>query len=404
MTVSIAIAFHSGYGHTERQARAVAAGVDAAPEAKASLLDVSTLDDALWACLADADAIIFGTPTYMGTSSAVFQTFAEASSTIWAEGGWRDKLAAGFTNSAGINGDKLNTLATLSLFAAQHGMTWISLALPPGGQFTMPAPRTNSTGWRASWARWPSRRRTPPPPTLRATRTCAPPSTWVCGLRPWRFRSRVAGLNWRVPEWAPSSTCLASLTRSCRDRSAAACRRWSLLTAVSEGGGLGSFGAHILEAAEISDLVAQIKARTAAPFAINLWVPQPGEEVAPDAEEWRAHVARVRPYLAEFGLPDPKPEPGPGYDDQIAALLGAAPPVISFVMGIPSAEVLAEARSRGIHTIGTATTVDEAVAIEAAGLDAVVASGSDAGGHRGAFLRPVEESLVGNVLARPAGP
>ena len=136
MTVSIAIAFHSAYGHTERQARAVAAGVDAAPEAKASLLDVSTLDDALWACLADADAIIFGTPTYMGTSSAVFQTFAEASSTIWAEGGWRDKLAAGFTNSAGINGDKLNTLATLSLFAAQHGTTWISLALPPGGQFT----------------------------------------------------------------------------------------------------------------------------------------------------------------------------------------------------------------------------------------------------------------------------
>ena len=174
-----------------------------------------------------------------------------------------------------------------------------------------------------------------------------------------------------------------------------------LLAAVSEGGGLGSFGAHILEAAEIADLVARVKHRMAAPFAINLWVPQPGEEVPPDAEEWRAHVARVRPYLAEFGLPDPEPEAGPVYDDQIAALLAAAPPVISFVMGIPSAEVLAEARSRGIHTIATATTVDEAVAIEAAGIDAVVASGSDAGGHRGAFLRPVDESLVGTFSLVP---
>ena len=68
----------------------------------------------------------------MGGTSATFQAFAEASSAIWADGGWRDKLAAGFTNSAGLNGDKLNTLTSMALFAAQHGMNWVTLALPPG--------------------------------------------------------------------------------------------------------------------------------------------------------------------------------------------------------------------------------------------------------------------------------
>ena len=135
MSVKISIAYHSGFGHTERQARAVASGAESAG-AYVTLHDITTLDDALWSTLADADAIIFGSPTYMGTASAAFQTFAEASGAVWAEAGWRDKLAAGFTNSAGLNGDKLNTLETMSLLAAQHGMTWVSLALPPGGQYT----------------------------------------------------------------------------------------------------------------------------------------------------------------------------------------------------------------------------------------------------------------------------
>ena len=130
--ISVAIAYHSGYGHTARQAAAVAAGSDSVPNARAVLLDVTTLDGALWATLDAAEAIIFGSPTYMGGTSATFQAFAEASSAIWADGGWRDKLAAGFTNSAGLNGDKLNTLTSMALFAAQHGMNWVTLALPPG--------------------------------------------------------------------------------------------------------------------------------------------------------------------------------------------------------------------------------------------------------------------------------
>lgn len=86
--------------------------------------------------LARADAIVFGTPTYMGGPSAVFQAFAEASSAVWAEQGWQGKVAAGFTNSAGVNGDKLNTLTSMAVLAAQHGMHWVNLGLPPGWLYT----------------------------------------------------------------------------------------------------------------------------------------------------------------------------------------------------------------------------------------------------------------------------
>lgn len=129
--VTVAVAFHSGYGHTERQAQAVARG---ALEAGSTVIlyDVSELTQDLWDGLAEAHAIIFGTPTYMGSQSSVFQAFAEASASVWSAQGWKDKVAAGFTNSAGVNGDKLNTLTSLSVLAAQHGMHWVSLGLHPG--------------------------------------------------------------------------------------------------------------------------------------------------------------------------------------------------------------------------------------------------------------------------------
>jgi nitronate monooxygenase len=177
----------------------------------------------------------------------------------------------------------------------------------------------------------------------------------------------------------------------------------ALVAAVSNAGGLGSFGAHLLSPERITALVSELKGKTSAPFAVNLWVPQPGE---PDLRQiggadLAPHVERLRRYYQEFGLAEPSATPGPGFADQITALLAAEPPVISFVMDVPPAPVLAEARRRGVVTIGTATTVDEAVALERAGVDAVVASGSDAGGHRGAFLRPVRESLVGTFSLVP---
>jgi nitronate monooxygenase len=175
----------------------------------------------------------------------------------------------------------------------------------------------------------------------------------------------------------------------------------ALVAAVSGAGGLGSFGAHHLDPGAITALVAELKAAIPGnrPFNVNLWVPHPGEAVLRPTP---ADFERLRPLYDRLGLPTPTSyAPPPAFDDQVDALLAAQPPVISFVMGTPPARVVTEARRRGIVTIGTATTVDEAVAVQAAGLDVVVASGSDAGGHRGAFLRPVAESLVGTFSLVP---
>lgn len=124
----IAVVYHSGYGHTEVVAHEVLGGItDAGHEAVAVKIAGLTDDfDAHLAAVADADAIVFGTPTYMGTVSAPFKAFMDASSKPWLAQAWKDKLAAGFTNSGSLSGDKLNTLVTLAVFAGQHGMIWVS--------------------------------------------------------------------------------------------------------------------------------------------------------------------------------------------------------------------------------------------------------------------------------------
>jgi len=135
--ITVAIAYHSGYGHTARQAEAVAAGAREVPGTTVQLLPVDEPTDALLAALDGADAIVFGAPTYMGAASAGFKRFAEATSKPWADGlRWKDKVAAGFTNSQNINGNKENTLLELAVLAAQHGMHWVSLGLYPGWNTT----------------------------------------------------------------------------------------------------------------------------------------------------------------------------------------------------------------------------------------------------------------------------
>lgn len=175
-----------------------------------------------------------------------------------------------------------------------------------------------------------------------------------------------------------------------------------LAAAVARAGGLGSYGAHHLPPDRIGPTVAAIRALTGGPFAINLWVPLPGEPTAFDGP-LEPHLARLRPYLGELGLGDPAPPArvGQPFGEQLRAALDAAPPALSFVFGVPPADALAEARSRRIATIGTATTVDEAVALDRAGVDVIVASGSDAGGHRTSFLRAAEDSLVGTLSLVP---
>ncbi|MEZ5628299.1 flavodoxin family protein [Denitromonas sp.] len=127
----IAIVYHSGYGHTARQAEHVAKGAASVDGVQVQSIGADAVD-AHWDDLAAADAIIFGAPTYMGSVSAPFKTFMDASSKVWFTQGWKDKLAAGFTNSASQSGDKLNALMQLSVFAAQHSMTWVNLGLMPG--------------------------------------------------------------------------------------------------------------------------------------------------------------------------------------------------------------------------------------------------------------------------------
>jgi len=133
----IAIVYHSGYGHTRRQAEAVKSGVEQVEGAEALLLTVEEAQTH-WDDLASADAIIFGAPTYVAGASAAFKAFQEASShAVMTRGfGWKDKIAAGFTNSGSRSGDKLATLIQIALFAAQHGMHWVNLGLPPANHST----------------------------------------------------------------------------------------------------------------------------------------------------------------------------------------------------------------------------------------------------------------------------
>lgn len=128
---NIAIIYHSGFGHTRVQAEAVMGGVRQVNGVEVTLVSVEHYE-AHWDQLDEADAIVFGSPTYMAGPSAPFKAFLDATSSRWADQRWKDKLAAGFTNSAGMNGDKLNTLQQFSLFAMQHGMVWVGLGLLPG--------------------------------------------------------------------------------------------------------------------------------------------------------------------------------------------------------------------------------------------------------------------------------
>lgn len=132
MSKKVAVVYHSGYGHTQRLAEAVLAGAAGVSGVEARLFAVGELDDAAWAELDAADALIFGSPTYMGSATAKFKEFMEASSKRWYTQVWKDKLAGGFTVSASQNGDKASTLMQLFIFAQQHGMLWMGPGLMPG--------------------------------------------------------------------------------------------------------------------------------------------------------------------------------------------------------------------------------------------------------------------------------
>jgi nitronate monooxygenase len=178
----------------------------------------------------------------------------------------------------------------------------------------------------------------------------------------------------------------------------------ALTAQVSNFGGLGSFGALGLSPAAIADVIAEIRSLTSKPFAMNLWVSMEDEGArTSDARAFDKSLAPLEPFLAELGAPRPafKPYAPTRFEDQARVLIDANVRVFSFVFGIPPREILDECRTRRIVTIGSATTPDEAAALQDSGVDVIAASGFEAGGHRGSFLRASEDSLTGTMSLDP---
>lgn len=174
-----------------------------------------------------------------------------------------------------------------------------------------------------------------------------------------------------------------------------------LTAAVSTAGGLGSFGLYGYDGDRIRKTGDALRAATSGAFALNIWLPT-GDEVVPNAQHM-IFAQALEPFYDAVGVDvPPRPERYvPSLDEQLDAIWDAAPAVLSVVYGVPSADLVDDAHRRGIRVVGTATTVAEAVALAEGGVDAIVATGSEAAGHRVSFLRAPEESLVGTFALVP---
>jgi nitronate monooxygenase len=177
-----------------------------------------------------------------------------------------------------------------------------------------------------------------------------------------------------------------------------------LTAVVSNYGGLGSFGAHGLAPGAIKDVIAELRSMTDKPFAMNLWVSMEDQGAnTSDEPAFKRCLATLAPLIQSLGgtLPSYSPYNPMKFEEQARVLIDAKVPVFSFIYGIPPKEILDECRAKGILTIGAATTPDEAVALQEANVDVIAASGFEAGGHRGSFLRAAEDSLTGTFSLVP---
>jgi len=174
-----------------------------------------------------------------------------------------------------------------------------------------------------------------------------------------------------------------------------------LVSTVSNAGGLGGYGAYTLSPQEIIEVDRQIKAATNKPYNINLWV---SDTDAVDGtvsdEQFKQAQQLFKPYFDELGIALPE-NPAPfksRFENQVEVILHQRPPVFSFMFGTPSADILEQCHRLGIVTVGAATTLDEAIVLESAGVDMIIASGFEAGGHRPSFLAPAESSTIGTFV------
>ena len=169
-----------------------------------------------------------------------------------------------------------------------------------------------------------------------------------------------------------------------------------LVSTVSNLGGMGSFGLNSYSPEAISRIDKEIKHLTEKSYLLNLWVPLKNDPVNYyRKEDFEALKKIFKPYFEQLQVPLPEMSnpTTQNFELQVEAILKNKPPVASFIYGRPSKEIIGELKKRGIVNIATATTVEEAMKIEEAGIDLVIASGSEAGGHRASFLKPAEESL-----------
>lgn len=173
-----------------------------------------------------------------------------------------------------------------------------------------------------------------------------------------------------------------------------------LVATVSNMGGLGGYGAYSISPQEIYEVDRRIKSLTNKPYNLNLWVSDTDvEDGTVSDKQFEQTKALFKPYFDRAGIElPPKPDFKTRFEDQFQVILDVKPKVFSFVFGIPSPDMLEEARKRGILLVGNATTMDEAIALELAGVDAIVASGFEAGGHRPSFLEPAELSTTGSFV------
>ncbi|MFZ4790646.1 MAG: NAD(P)H-dependent flavin oxidoreductase [Candidatus Competibacteraceae bacterium] len=173
-----------------------------------------------------------------------------------------------------------------------------------------------------------------------------------------------------------------------------------LVAAASNAGGLGSLAGGYLQPERLRAAIAEVRALTDRPFAVNLTAVTP-------ARSDPARIARagelLAPYRAELGLPPepPTPLPPPEFDEQMDVILESQIPVLSFVFGAPDAEHLALLRETGITIMATATHLLEAIVLEESGVDFIIAQGAEAGGHRGTFIGRPEQGLVGTMTLTP---
>ena len=174
-----------------------------------------------------------------------------------------------------------------------------------------------------------------------------------------------------------------------------------LVATVSNAGGLGGYGAYTLSPNEIFEVDKQLKAATNKPYNINLWV---SDTDAPEGtvsdEQYQRAKQLFKPYFDEAGIPLPeKPAPFKSrFENQLQVILDVRPKVFSFMFGTLPADVLEQCRRLGIKTIGAATTPDEAMLLENSGVDMIIASGFEAGGHRPSFLKSAELSTTGTFV------